>query len=227
MELTSLRKLSIEFAIIVIGVLFAFWIDSNWEQSQQRGLRNEFLSAVLSELEVNSERIANGLNNYERISEFRERLLSISNSATEKTDSEITELVWFGTVGYRTNVINSSLSSFEQSPVWAGLDDTRLLVELSDLNRTLDQLRIRGEDSKNYYFNKVDPYLSARINYESWENRTSDPDVDWNQILEDQEFRNLIISMRWMGESIRSANLRAQDQIEQLKDHIYTYMNSH
>lgn len=195
-----------EFFLIVAGVLVALAVESRWQAFQERRLEQAYIGAVVREIETNRADLARQRDN------LRDRILNPADSllsfgATGGLSEEV-----IGDLMLRATSVGSqapstrALESFVASPMWVNLDDPEISVRLTKLGDAIDVLTDSRAERWDHWFDRVEPWLRTRVDFQRWSNdggsSASDGGqaADWSALLRNQELRNLIVHQKWLAE---------------------------
>ena len=213
-----------QVALIVVGVLLAFAVESRWETFQQQRQSTAYFAGVAQELKLNRDYIESRLNSERRRGRAADSLVAISYDSISASAATISHLLWQTTTaeGFSTETV--ALEGLLRAPTWTEIEDPILQRALATLEVTLARLEEDARDKADYWFESYDPYLRSRIDYVAWAENLPSPGVDWTALLKDREFRNLIVHGQWFSESFVPRYERALAELELLLQRLEEFL---
>lgn len=163
---TASRRFLIEGAVIVCSILFAFWIDAWWEESQDREREVMLLQALLDDLQTIRSRFDAQRSYNEAILDATKMLLDAGASrdtslSPDDVDGLLGNVVWYNSY---TSWESASMELLVSSGNLADLSDLNLVQLLLSLHNRLESARRRYQLDENFYRDRLIPFLGTHAN---------------------------------------------------------------
>ncbi len=220
LNMSGLKSSAREFVLVVLGVLLAFGIQSQWEARQERREVSGYLTALRSELLENRAQLVK-----------RQQVLHASIATADTLQkawlrdvrvekSQLPRLIWVATGISGGTFRYTALESLTRSTSWAQLQDPNLQLALSRLEFQLAEVRSNADAAITFWFEASEPFLRDMVSYDEWERATQDPlntSIDaevWVGLLSDLRLQNLITHASWFSKVSLEGTNRVVEEID-------------
>lgn len=208
----SIGWLFAQATAIVASILLAFLIEAWWSDRQEDEEKDRLLEALKSELSANLEAIENNKKYREAVLAGCNRILTISPDDISADDFDIlvADLLW----AMKPSMLTGALTSFSAGGKLVLIDDPELTLKISRVDDFLELYeKIMSEDDirmRNVFL----PFLVKKAAFVQLSNATAagppggakwitgdkiptQSKRDHRYLLEDEEFRGLVVLKRW------------------------------
>ncbi|NNF39225.1 MAG: hypothetical protein HKN71_11205 [Gemmatimonadetes bacterium] len=197
-----------EALLILVGILLALAADAWWEERTERRQEQEYLAALLIELDQMKEHVGAAMRDADQVVEAGRVLLEItpdwpSAVSTDSLSSLIaglsSEVLWAPPTTVYQDLVNTGAVGLIES------DEVRLgLNELMEIVSWVDSRQLRHNE---FFWTEMEPYFRTHIPILAvfgWDALAVDQD-DWipGDFLGAEEFRNLVA-----GKSLTALDVR-------------------
>lgn len=189
-----------ELALIVVGVLLAFWVEARWSERQETE-RREAAAVVLGEelrrTRADVEELLEAEETY--IAAIDTMVLMSLGALPAPSASHVHQLLWRATFVGNFAVSRGTLEGIVGEGLWRDLERPELHIELSRLVAALTALN-DAADIRHDGWEGVKPLLAERIDFRLW-------DVaflgEWNVDMpasEQEALHGLLSDVRFLNE---------------------------
>jgi hypothetical protein len=203
--------------LAVLGsVLLAFSIDAWWEGHSERATETAILESLRAELLVNQERVVRQSRFMRGLEESALAVLSReAQNPSEVPSDSLDHLIGDLTFGATSAWVTATLDALVSSGDLSLIPDRDLRAEISLWARFVDQTEDFEAMQNDFLSERLLPFLSSRADLARLTNAYSDEpgtglsipgyqefrmvssDVEHRALLEDREFRNLVVQLYW------------------------------
>lgn len=212
-----------ELALIVVGVLLAFWVEARWSERQEAARRDAAAVVLGEELRRTRTEVEELLRMEEAYIAAIDTIVLMSiGELPAPSPSHIHQLLWRATFVGDFAVSRGTLEGIVGEGLWRDPERPELQIELSRLSAALTALN-DAADIRHDGWQGVKPLLAERIDFRLWDvaflggwevDLPASEEVALLGLLSDGVFMNELKNVLWYRYIARAAFADALERID-------------